>query len=1177
MYLHSIICKYFQNDNFFNMRIFILLCILLGHTMVNSQQKKDFTALVDPLIESAKSRYFFFNSACRPFGMVNLSPDNILEREWASGYRYQEKDIRGLTHIHDWGVGGILLMPTTGNIDYVQGPETWKSSFSHQREIAKPGYHQVYLDKYKTNVELTSTTRVGFHRYMFADKGEADILLFLGGQLGSGVMKNASIAVQSKQHIQGWVKQESMVGEVTLFFSIYYDKPFQSLQPWSHKERLAVVVPGQSVSADQMGVSAKFSVKPNDTIKVKVGVSWCSMEQADLNLQEELNHWDFDRTVRESKEDWNKWLGRIEIEGGSKNQQIKFYTDLWRSLLGRRQIQDVNGKYPDYMSGQLKVKQLPLNSNGKPKFMHLSTDALWMTMWNLNILWGIAYPEVLSSFVQSSMVYYKDGGHLPRGPVIGKESWIMTGSPVSELIVGAYMLGIRDYNVDSVYEALYKAHMPGSTMDYGGGFLDKYIKKGYVPETSPAQGWGGAGRLMEFVTQDWALAQLASKLGKKEDYNYFRHRSNNWVHIFDPEIGFVRPRNEDGSWTVPFDPVLNANFGGFVEANSWQTTWMAVHDIKGMVNVMGGVDAYCDKLNFAFEKALKDKFVGGYGGNYVNYSNQPGMVMAHLFNYAGKPWLSQYWVRKVYEYTFSDITPNGGYGGNDEDQGQMAAMSALMAIGLFDVKGGIDQDPLYQITAPLFNRIKIYLNQTYYPGKVFHINTVNNAPGNIYIQQASLNGVPLHNNWFRQKELIKGGTLNLVLGKTPNKAWGFRELPPSETKGEPRIVIANVKAPEVVKSGDWIELSYEVINKGALGTHFGLVKERGDTLAKNASVIKSSETKLIQYRFRLFDKGRHTLALADGQKITLLVTPKPSETDVEDVKILVNGERVTGTLKIRNNGSDEIRKKFTIRMASNQLQSGELNLKPGQVRAFTINTSVSSDGLYDLSFNDKVFHTVNIKMPDIRPEKNLMLFYDFNDKKTPLLDISGNQHYPQHKRLPVIVKDNQSGAAKFEKNNHLQVEDRGLLSPVKQISIQIFLKPEDWYSFGRVLQKGNADNQYLILRNGGDELEFKLEHIQNGLVKFKLPARNEWLHLVCQYDGKEIAVWTNGALLQKQPASGEIAATADPLYIGVKNDKTGLEDSFNGLMGGVKIYDRAMSASEIQREYQNYKKQYKLQ
>ncbi|WP_285008694.1 GH92 family glycosyl hydrolase [Pedobacter faecalis] len=1145
-------------------RFFILLAILLIRYYSSAQQKQDYAALVDPFIESTKSRYFFFNSACRPFGMVNLSPDNILEREWASGYRYQESEIRGLTHIHDWGVGGILLMPTTGNIDYTKGQEEWKTSFSHDREVAKPGYHQVYFDKYNTNVELTSTTRVGFHRYTFDKAGEADILLYLGGQLGSGIMKEARITAIGHQHIQGWVLQQSMVGEVTLFFSIYYDKPFKSLNPWSEKGRLPALGVGQTVQDKQLGVSAKFDVKAGEKVKVKVGVSWCGIDQAELNLQQELKHWDFDRIVKESNEDWNNWLGRIEVEGGTKAQRIKFYTDLWRSLLGRRQIQDANGKYPDYMSGKLLVKQLPLDEKGRPKFMHLSTDALWMTMWNLNILWGVAYPEVLSSFVQSSMVYYEDGGHLPRGPVIGKESWIMTGSPVSELIVGAYMLGIRDYDVNKVFDALKKAHMPGSTMDYGGGFLDKYIAKGYVPETNPAEGWGGAGRTMEFVTQDWALAQLAAKLGKEGDHAYFLKRSGNWTNMFDPSIGFIRPKNEDGSWTEPFDPVLNANFGGFVEANSWQTTWMAVHDIKGLVNVMGGVDAYCDKLNFGFEQARKDKFVGGYGGNYVNYSNQPGMVMAHLFNYAGKPWLSQYWVRQVYGYTFSDITPQGGYGGNDEDQGQMAAMSALIGMGLFDVKGGIDPEPLYQLTAPLFDRIRINLNPVYYPGKVFEIVAKNNGPENVYIQSAKLNGKPLYNNWFKQKELINGGTLELVLGNQPNKEWGFRDTPPSQTVGEPRMVIGNLSYPVTVKSSDWIEVSYQVENEGALGSHFGRIMENDAVIVAKDSVVKSGETKTMNYKFRLFKPGSHLLKLGDGQTVSIDVSPKKSELLVESLTAYANGEHVHGSMLVINHGSSATKGSYSIRLGKDHVKTGKVNLAPGQTDTLSFDFFARQQGTYDLSFNGKKLRSFDVKIPQVKPEDHLVLYYDFNDANTPTLDLSGIKNYPQVERLPDLAKENQLQAAKFEKNNHLRIEDRGALSPKTQLALELFLKPTNWYSFGRVLQKGRADNQYLILRNGADELEFKLEGVTNGLIKFKLPEVNRWLHLICQYDGKTISVWADGKRIAAQSASGEIAVTTDPLFIGVKNERTGLEDSFKGLMSYVKLYSQARSAEQIE-------------
>ncbi|WP_353125192.1 GH92 family glycosyl hydrolase [Parapedobacter pyrenivorans] len=1135
--------------------------LLWGASGFAQSWERDYVDYVDPLIESTKSRYFYFNSACRPFGMVNLSPDNILEKEWNSGYKYQEPYIRGLTHVHDWGVGGLLLMPTTGRVDPTKGPEGWKTGFSHEREQAQAGYHQVYFDDYQMNVELTSTTRVGFHRYTFDEGGEARILVYLGGQLGGGIMKNASLRKVSNTELEGWVIQESSVGDVKLFFVIQFDQPFDSITAWQG-DKLGGAI-HDVVDGEQLGAFATYNPKKGDQLQIKAGISWCSVDQARLNLQTEVDHWDFDQVRQESRDDWNQWLGRIDVKGQSEQQKIKFYTDVWRSLLGRRQIQDVNGMYPDYSGGTLQVKQLPLDAQGKPKFMHLSSDALWLTMWNLNILWGVAYPEVLESFVNSALVYHQDGGHLPRGPIIGRESWIMTSSPITELIVGAYMLGIRGYDIDAVYAALKKAHMPGGTMDMGGGFVQEYIDLGFVPETDPPQGWGGAGRVMEYVTQDWALSQLAQQLGKHEDAAYFLKRSANWFNMFDPSSGFIRPMNPDGSWTESFDPVLNANFGGFVEANTWQTTWMAVHDVKGLVNLLGGADQYCDKLNFAFEQAKADNFVGGYGGNYVNYSNQPGLAMAHLFNYAGKPWLSQYWVREVYDRTFSDITPYGGYGGNDEDQGQMASLSALMAMGLFDIKGGCDPDPIYQLTTPLFDTITIHLNPAYYPGKTFTITTANNTPANRYIQSAQLNGDALEQCWFRQEDLKNGGQLHLVLGPRPNESWGVQNPPPSETTGDPAFMLSDLSCPGEAAAGEAIHISYRVRNYGGVGTYFGKIESGGQTLAHQEEIIQSGEEKEIHYSFRMHDPGAHQL-LIGGKPHTVHIQYRKSTLALQHVDIYNIGEQILGSGSVVNTGSDTLNQPVRVEANGALVANEQVHLLPGATEAFSFAYNAPSSGTYQLRINGELQPPLAVVIPQEKAAPGLALYYDFDHTATPLLDLSGSKLHPQRQRLPTITQEGPAGA-RFEKNNHLKIESADQLNAGDAIAISLVLYPTNWYSFGRVLQKGAADNQFMIYRNGGNDIEFKLTGVHQGTISTTLPPVNQWTHLVCQYDSKKrkIAIWSNGKLVAEKEAFGKILPTPDPLFIGVKNERSGLEDSFSGVINELRIYNRALSPAEI--------------
>jgi predicted alpha-1,2-mannosidase len=488
-------------------------------------------------------------------------------------------------------------------------------------------------------------------------------------------------------------------------------------------------------------------------------------------MEAECDHWDFDQVRDNARSEWNEWLSKIEVSGGSQNQRIKFYTDLWHVLLGRHKLNDYSGDYPDYTQGirngshtkaELKVRTLPKDNDGRIKFNMYNFDALWLTQWNLNILWGLSWPNVLDDFSASLIQYADNGRLLPRGACAGGYSYIMTGNPATNMIVSTYMKGLlRKADANHSFEVMKQNHQPGGMM--GGEEIRFYEKNGWKP--------GNAGETIEWAFQDWALSQMATKLNKKKDAKYFLERSSGWKNLVHPELDLIFPKDKNGIWLH-----TNALSGkGWVEANAWQATWSVSHDIQGLANLMGGTNKLCEKLNYAFQRAEPNDFVFGYGSGYVSYANQPGCSNAHVFNYAGKPWLSQYWVRKVNEQAYGGITPDKGYGGRDEDQGQMGGVSALMSIGLFSLKGTTSTEPVYEITSPVFDEVKIKLDQDYYQGKEFIIKTTNNSKENCYIQKAELNGKPLNNFWFTHEDFAKGGELELWMGPIPNEKWGVED------------------------------------------------------------------------------------------------------------------------------------------------------------------------------------------------------------------------------------------------------------------------------------------------------------------------------------------------------------------------------------------------------------------
>nr|WP_205740898.1 glycoside hydrolase domain-containing protein [Haloactinopolyspora alba] len=883
-----------------------------------TQSPRDYVSLVNPWVEADIGRFFFFQSATNPFGMVKLRPDTSTDAAWGTGYRKNEHQVKGFSHVHEWRLSGVQVMPTSGDpVPKLEGDTGWQSYTPHDdTEIAEPGYHKLHLDRYDITAELAVTDRVGIHRYTYDNAGPSEIIINLGGQLGEARMERAQVTKVSDRELEGYLEQHS--GRTRLYFNITFDKPFDSMHGWADGALVDGGDPVDEVAGDNSGAYVSFDhLEAGEQVQMKVALSFTGTEGARANRQAELPGWDFDAVKQESQELWNEMLGRIDVRGGTHQQRVKFYTDLFHVLCGRGVASDADGKYIDDTWDHNKVKQIPLDKHGDPTFAMYNYDALWLTQWNVNSILGLAYPEIYSSFVQSQLQMYEDGGLLPRGPAAGDDTLVMTGNPVASFITGAYNKGIRDFDAELAYEAMLDAQSIGGLYDkawfdyanWGTGGNREYLDLGYVPNGLTGQ---GAGQTLEYAHQDWALSQFAQQLDERginvtqyadvaasseydEDHtaghaidgrpvrapaptewasageqspwiklswdepqrirkvvlsdranltdnvnggrltfsdgtsvavrslpkdgtsrvvgfaprtatwvkfeatggrgtnvglneievwddtdvaDYLLDRSRNWRNLYDEETGFIRPRNADGTWREPFDPLAPDDF---VEANSWQATWFTTHDVMGLANLMGGEDAYADKLNYAFVSAEPENFIGSYGHGYVSYGNQPGLPVAHLFNYVGKPWLTQYWVRQVKEKTYGSISTTKGYGGHDEDQGQMGAMSALMAMGLFEVTGGGLKNPVYDITSPVFDEITIELNQDYYDGKQFRIVTHDNSAENMYIQDAELDGEPLDNAWFHHDQLADGGTLELWMGPEPNKDWGVDQLPPSES------------------------------------------------------------------------------------------------------------------------------------------------------------------------------------------------------------------------------------------------------------------------------------------------------------------------------------------------------------------------------------------------------------
>ncbi|MEI6412180.1 MAG: GH92 family glycosyl hydrolase [Bacteroidota bacterium] len=779
------------------MKYAFLLLFLSTICAAQSSQPKQPVDYVDGMIGSHDSRWMQFPGASMPFGMVKLSPDNQ-RQGWKAGYEYTIDNIAGFSHIHSWTMDGLLMMPTLGKLEVEPGKENdpdggYRSRIRHETEVATPGYYSVMLEDTKIKAEMTATTRAGFQRYTFPKSDSARVMIDLQIESEYGTeLTDAHIIKVSDTEIEGYTHQQSLRGagwnEYQLFFVIRFNKPFNNLNGWNRdgvKRNVDSLFSGWDHS--DFGAFVHFKTKANEQILVQTGISFVSVEQARLNLDTEITKpfgWDFDAVHNNARKVWNDLLGVIQVEGKDEVDKKKFYTNLYRVYVGRTIYSDVNGKYVDMYE---KIQTL-----ANPDLPMYGGDAFWNTFWNLNQVWTLATPDLADKWVASLLEFYDKGGWLCKGPEGLEYSGIMVASHEIELIVSAYQKGVHKFfDGEHAYTAMKHNQMEQGVPHRGGGFagnrwLDDYLKFGYVPYPN-----GPTSNTLEYAFDDWAVSQMAKALGKKDDYWYFKHRANNYKNIWDDKVGYMNLRLADGNYKEPFDAYCCTTFlgAGWVEGNAWQYSWFVPQDMKGLIKLMGK-DEFNRRLEEGFVTSRKWKFNSEYtnansllamGVLPINHGNQPNMQAAYLYDYSGKPWLTQKWSREIMEVYYGSGAMDGWPG--DEDQGQMGGWYVMSAMGLFEMRGGCDVEPTYEIGSPLFDKATIRLDPNYYTGGTFTIEAVNNSKENRYIQSATLDGKPLTKPWFYHKDLVDGGKLVLYMGPKPNENWGSKEsdAPPSMT------------------------------------------------------------------------------------------------------------------------------------------------------------------------------------------------------------------------------------------------------------------------------------------------------------------------------------------------------------------------------------------------------------
>lgn len=768
--------------------ISLVLGVMTAGTAVQECEAKEPADYVNPNIGSNHSRWFFYTPASVPFGMVKQGPSTNgtvgSPSGWeAVGYEDRHGSIEGFACVHEFQVGGILIMPVTGEVQTVPGTVDgktggYRSDFRKEQEKAEPGYYSVLLDRYGVLAELTSTRRVGFQQYTFKKGGDAHLIFDIGNALGeSGPVTDAWIRVVDEQTVEGYVYtsplyvQAYQPGEIVkIFFHARLDRPVESARTFF---RGGEICPEREIRGKGACAVLDFTAEPGEKVGLKVAVSYTSVEAARRNMEAEAEGLTFGKALKKAQRQWKDMLGRIRVESDREADKTKFYTAMYHVLLGRGVCSDYDGTYP---RNDGTVGQIPLGEDGRPVHAHYNTDAVWGVYWNLAQLWAIAFPDYYNDFVSSQLLIYKDTGWLADGIANSRFVSGVGTNMVSVIMAGAYQCGIRNYDVELAYEAALKNELGYADRPAGAGKknVKLFLDHNYIPFRDPrGTDWKdqidfSASHTLEYSFSAYAVAQWAKALGKEDDYRKLMKLADGWTYLFDDSTRLMRPRYEDGRFIGNFNPLQT--WRGFQEGNAMQYTYFVPHNPKALIAKVGR-ERFVERLDSIFADSHKSVFGGGqtvdaFSGleSVYNHGNQPSLHISWLFNYAGRHSLSQKWVRTICEEFYgTDATHGYGYG-QDEDQGQLSAWYVMASLGLFDVAGLVNCRPEFVVGAPAFDRIRIRLDRNYYSGSEFVIETERKTPEDCYVSEVLYDGKRLETLVLPFDKLVSGGKLKVRLG-----------------------------------------------------------------------------------------------------------------------------------------------------------------------------------------------------------------------------------------------------------------------------------------------------------------------------------------------------------------------------------------------------------------------------
>ena len=740
-------------------------------------QTKDYTKFVNSFIGTGGHGHTF-PGATVPFGMVQLSPDTRLDNwDGSSGYHHSDSMIYGFSHLHLSGTGipdycDILFMPTVGEAQFSardgdKSANGYASKFSHENEKAEAGYYSVKLDDDNITAEMTATTRVGFHRYTFPKSDEANIVLDLKWR---DKVTDSELKIVGKNRIEGFRRSSSWAKDQVIYFVAEFSKPFAD-KPQSQKTLNHTSHEPNTIT--DIKAAFRFKTKANEQILLKVAVSPVSIEGARRNLAEEIPDWNFEKVRSDAKAAWNKELAQIEVSGGTDAQMTNFYTALYHTKIQPNIFQDVDGNY----------RGLDKKIHNAPNDTNYTVFSLWDTFRAAHPLYTIIDQKRTVDFINTFIRQYEQGGRLPVWELAGSETDTMIGYHAVSVIADAMAKGITGFDYEKAFEA---AKYSAELNHFG---LEAYKRRGYISAEDENE---SVSKTLEYAYDDFCIAQMAVILSVKKadvyiqtskvsaeqtskniendvtingfiaDYKNFLKRARYFENLFDSETGFMRPK-KNGGFVAPFAP--NEATFNFTEGNSWVYSFFTPHDVSRLIGLHGGRAEFAQKLDALF--TTTDKLTGrehpditGLIGQYA-HGNEPSHHIAYLYDYAGEPHKTQFYVRKILD-EFYKPQPDGLIG--NEDCGQMSAWYILSALGFYQVAPSI---PNYDLGTPLFKQAVIHLEN----GKTFTVKAANVSNKNIYVKSVKLNGVDLKRTFFAHQDLMSGGVLEFEMTDAPVKNW----------------------------------------------------------------------------------------------------------------------------------------------------------------------------------------------------------------------------------------------------------------------------------------------------------------------------------------------------------------------------------------------------------------------